>query len=116
MYDNKDFVFDVTEALEQLRQVAAPRSPEYVEGARLVFEVCGWGYLVAYARHYGGGGTARRMAENAANAAAVFQCWLAGAAKAARSTGNAPEAAPATMLETPITFCRKGEAGENGAC
>lgn len=116
MYDKKDFIFDVAAALEQLRQVAAPRAPEYVEGARLVFDVCGWAYLVAYARHYGDGGTARRMAENAANAAADFQRWLAGAANVAGPTGDAPEAASAAAPETPFTFCRKGEAGENGAC
>lgn len=116
MYDKKDFVFDVAAALEQLRQVAAPCTLEYVEGVRQVFEVCGWAYLVAYARHYGGGGTARRMAENAASAAAAFQRWLASAAKAAGPTGAAPEAAPAAAPETTITICRKGEAGENGAC
>lgn len=115
MYDKKDFVFDVAAAVQQLHRAAAPDSDEFMEGARLVFDVCGWAYLVAYARHYGGGGTARRMAENAASAAATFQRWLASAAKAAGPTGDAPEAAPAAAPETTITICRKGEAGENGA-
>ena len=92
MYDRQDYKFDVAEAVQQLHRAAAPDSAEFIEGARLVFEVCGWAYLYCYVSRYGGGGTARRM------------------------TGAAPEADPAAMPKTTITICRKGEAGENGAC
>ncbi len=115
MYDKKDFVFDVAEAVQQLHRAAAPDCDEFMEGARLVFDVCGWAYLYCYASRYGGGGTARRMAENVADAAAAFRRWLADAARPGKLTGAAPEAAPAAAPETTITICWKGEAGENGA-
>lgn len=115
MYDNRDLEFNVAEAVEQLHRVASPDSDEFMEGVRLVFDVCGWAYLYAYARRYGGGGTARRMAENVASAAAAFRRWLDSTARDGRPTGAAPEAAPAAMPGTTITICRKGEAGENGA-
>lgn len=116
MYDNLDLEFNVAEAVEQLHRAAAPNSSEFVDGVLLVFDVCGWAYLYAYARRYGGGGTARRMAENVASAAAAFRRWLDSTARDGRPTGAAPEAAPAAMPGTTITICRKGEVGENGAC
>lgn len=116
MYDKTDLDFDVVAAVEQLHRAAAPGAPEFMEGARLVFEVCGWAYLYAYARRFGGGGTARRMAENVADAAAAFHRWAAGAANGPGPAEPTPEAAPLAMLGTSITICRKGEAGENGAC
>ena len=58
MYDKKDFVFDVAEAVQQLHRAAAPDCDEFMEGARLVFDVCGWAYLYCYASRYGGGGPA----------------------------------------------------------
>jgi hypothetical protein len=116
MYDRQDYKFDVAEAVQQLHRAAAPDSAEFIEGARLVFEVCGWAYLYCYVSRYGGGGTARRMAENVADAAAAFRRWLADAARPGKLTGAAPEADPAAMPKTTITICRKGEAGENGAC
>lgn len=116
MYDKKDFVFDVAEAVQQLHRAAAPDCDEFMEGARLVFDVCGWAYLYCYASRYGNGGTARRMAENVADAAAAFHRWAAGAASVHTPAGSAAQAAPAAVLETSITICRKGEAGKNGAC
>ena len=115
MYDRQDYKFDVAEAVQQLHRAAASDSAEFVEGARLVFEVCGWAYLYAYTLRFGHGGTARRMAENVADAAAAFRRWLAGAARDGKPTGAAPEAAPVAVLGASITICRKGEAGENGA-
>lgn len=115
MYDRKDCIFDVAEAVQQLHRAAAPDSDEFMEGVRLVFDVCGWAYLYAYARRFGSGGTARRMAENVADAVVAFHRWLADAARPGKLTGAAPEAAPAAMPGTTITICRKGEAGENGA-
>ena len=115
MTDKRDMEFDVVAAVRELHRVAAPSDPDFLEGARLVFDVCGWAYLYYYASRYGNGGTARRMAENVADAAAAFHCWAAGAARPGKLTGAAPEAAPAAAPETTITICRKGEAGENGA-
>lgn len=115
MTNKTDFEFDVVAAVRELHRVAAPSDPDFVEGARLVFEVCGWAYLYAYTRRFGHGGTARRMAENVADAAAAFRRWLAGAAMDGKPTGAAPEAAPAAMPGISITICRKEEAGENGA-
>lgn len=115
MYDRQDYKFDVAEAVQQLHRAAAPDSAEFIEGARLVFDVCGWAYLYYYASRYGNGGTARRVAENVADAAAAFHRWAAGAASVHTPAGSAAQAAPAAVLETSITICRKGEAGKNGA-
>lgn len=116
MTDKRDMEFDVVAAVRELHRVAAPSDPDFVEGARLVFDVCGWAYLYYYVSRYGNGGTARRMAENVADAAAAFHRWAAGAASVHTPAGSAAQAAPAAVLETSITICRKGEAGENGAC
>lgn len=115
MTDKTYFKFDVVAAVQELHRVAAPSDPDFVEGARLVFDVCGWAYLYCYASRYGNGGTARRMAENVADAAAAFHRWAAGAASVHTPAGSAAQAAPAAVLATSITICRKGEAGENGA-
>ena len=115
MYNNSDLKFDVVAAVEQLHWVAAPSAPEFAEGARLMFEVCGWAYLYAYARRFGGGGTARRMAENVAEAAADFQRWVLRAANGPEAAGCTAGAVADAAGKTPVTNCRKGEAGENGA-
>lgn len=114
MTDKRDMEFDVVAAVRELHRVAAPSDPDFVKGARLVFDVCGWAYLYYYASRYGNGGTARRMAENVADAAAAFHRWAAGAASVHTPAGSAAQAAPAAVLETSITICRKGEAGEMG--
>lgn len=115
MYDNRDLEFNVAEAVEQLHRAATPNSSEFVDGVRLVFDVCGWAYLYAYARRFGGGGTARRMAENVADAAAAFHRWLDCAANTAGPAGAALEVTPMAAPGTSISICRKGEEGENGA-
>ena len=115
MTDNTDFKFDVAAAVQELHGVAAPRDPEFVEGVRLVFEVCGWAYLYYYARSYGSAKVTRRMAENVAEAAAAFHDWTAAQAKRGKCGEPWGLKGPEGAVFDAVTICRKGEAGKNGA-
>ena len=115
MTDPSGFEFAVPAAVQELHSVAAPSNPEFVEGARLVFDVCGWAYLYYFARSYGSPNAIRRMAENVADAAAAFHHWVAAQAKQGKRGEPWGLKGPEGAVFDAVTICRKGEAGKNGA-
>lgn len=115
MTDKTDFKFDVVAAVQELHRVAAPSDPDFVEGVRLVFDVCGWAYLYYFACSYGSPKAIRRMAENVAEAAVSFHRWAAARAKQGKRGEPWGLKGPEGTVFDTITICRKGEAGKNGA-
>lgn len=101
--------FDVRDAIARVYDLAEPGSPVFVDGVRLVFEVCGWHYLHDYAESNCGPDAVRRMLVHVAEAEASFAQWASRAASRKKGRGACSSVAFSGEVVDAITKSRKGE-------
>ena len=101
--------FDVRDAISRVYDLAEPGSPVFVDGIRLVFEICGWHYLHDYAEDNCGPDVVRRMLVHVAEAEASLAQWASRAANRKNGRGTCSPAAFSGEVIDAITKSRKEE-------
>ena len=101
--------FDVRDAIFRVYDLAEPGSPIFVDGVRLVFEICGWHYLHDYAENTCGPDVVRRMLVYVAEAEASFSQWASHAASRKNGRVACSSAASSGEVIDAITKSRKEE-------